>query len=182
MENAKTNEKKAGKGFFARRAEGAKNTLVKITMFDRVAETWEWIREGASKLDPRRYPLSEREKWMNPPKNDFTFEGVMYRNGVDEAELSRRHQALALSCYVAILGAGVSVGITVASYFGDGSALSMFAQTMACVGVTAALLASAARSSYQAFQIRRRDLNLHMRDWLAHPWEIVPPFDNERAS
>jgi hypothetical protein len=153
-------------GFFKRRLNGLKS----MVGWSQVQANAEWIAEGAAVLDPRRFPLSEREKWMNPAKNDFTFDAVMYRNGVDEAELSKRHRALAFSTYASLLGFGAAAGLTMAS--------PSLGQILAAIGVCSMLLVLSARHSYQSMQIRDRNLNLHMRQWLARKWEWIPPLDN----
>lgn len=147
------------------------NVLKTMVGWREVRANAEWIAEGAAALDPRRFPLSEREKWMNPAKNSFTFDAVMYRNGVDEAELSKRHRALALSSYASLLGFGAAAGLTFA--------FPSLGQFLAAIGVCSMLLVLSAKHSYQSMQIRDRNLNLHMREWLARKWEWIPPLDNK---
>lgn len=171
----KENESAPKKGFFARRAESAAGAAKKLVAYEQIAETASWIREGASVIDPRRFPLSKREEWMNPEKNRFTFEGVMLRNGVTEDEVERRHKALALSAYVCIVGVGLVAGLTVSALLDP--SIGTLGQIMAGTGMSAVLLSAATRFSFQSMQLRERNLNLHLvRDWLPRRGQWIPPY------
>ena len=84
---AEKNHKKTKKGIGARFA----GWVGMVTDWRRVKEIGAWMSEGAGiALDPRRYPWSERERWMNPPETRVSFEQAMAREGATEADVARK--------------------------------------------------------------------------------------------
>ncbi len=141
-----------------------------ITGWKDVASHARWIREGASHIDPRKYPWNDREKWMRPAKVKETFEGAMYRHNADEKRIGRNHLMFSLSAYVGLFGSMLMLerGMLFA-YERD------VAGVMAAIGAFAPVCAAWLCYSFQAWKLRTRDINSDFPDFLAAPTAWFPP-------
>jgi hypothetical protein len=164
---AEKNHKKTKKGIGA----GFAGWVGMVTDWRRVKEIGAWMRDGAGiALDPRRYPWSERERWMNPPETKVSFEQAMAREEATEADVARKHLMLASSSLIASVGAFWSVWqILVSLYERDVPGL------MAATGMGAFLASAFLAYSFRAWKLRRRDMNAGFLEFLAKPISWFPP-------
>lgn len=142
-----------------------------VTDWRRVREVAEWMGDGARiALDPRRYPWSERERWMTPPETRVSFEQAMAREGATEADVARKHLVLASSALIASTGAFWSAWqILFSIYERDIPGL------MAAVGMGAFLASVFLTYSFRAWKLRRRDMNAGFLEFLGRPISWFPP-------
>lgn len=171
VEEKKENKKR---GFLRRHIMDAQKEAVKESMFPREARAGiETIKELIRKIGPWRYRPSEFSTWANPKKTDISFRQAMRKAGVSEEDLVPKHKIFAISTYACVLAAGLSAAL------GIGRTIGGEAYFGVAIGGSGLVLSLSLFFKYSlaAMQIRKRDLNIGWREWLAHKWEWIPPYE-----
>lgn len=160
------------RGFVVRLIQNSAHSFTrwvgKLISWEFHKEHIDWMKEGASVLNPKRFP--HRSKWWSAaPLNKRTFSGELYCRGMTEQDLHQNYSRVAWSCLVAWLG--LSVGLSLlALYIYRGN----FGATLAAVGYSTMLAGYIFKSSYRLWQMRVRDYNLNPWYFFKNWFNLIP--------